>query len=648
MRPTVSKKVVLGFAIVLAMGTIAVLMVYDGLARVGREMRYLAEIREPSYSSTLEIEINLNEIVLGCFAYLRNPEERYRTLVQSDEADVAGFLRRYAHLAATEAERKFAARLGVMFEEFHSLADSLMQRRDRQEAAYITVTEYLERADATIDRRLHLTPGDPRTAGKLAALSDLEADLAEVAFWLANYQRTQDPTVRSAIEANAEEFRATFARLNTLRLTPREATEVEAVGEMFDLTMVAAGEVLEIEDDLRRGSARFLELHTRLDSLLDEEIQPLGLQQLYQPRRAAGQAMASVLRRAQWLVPAVLMAAMLVAAVLIYSVVNPLRRLKAGTEALAAGDLSHRIVVPNRDEFGDLADEFNRMAERLQGTTVSKEALERSERRLRRMVKRLRREIGERIRAEAEGARLETSLRRAETMSVMGTLVAGVAHEVRNPLFGMLSVLDAMEARFADRADLQPYSTVLREEAGRLNRLMQELIEYGRPPHRELAPAALGEVLAEALRHNEPLAAEAGVRLVGHIPPELPPVALDRDRLLRVFQNLLENAIQHSRPEAEVVLESRALGGNGDRWIECVIADSGPGFRPEDLPHVFEPFFSRRRGGTGLGLSIVQRIAGEHGGEIVAANRPEGGAMMTVRLPVHREPAIPEAGNGAL
>jgi signal transduction histidine kinase len=259
------------------------------------------------------------------------------------------------------------------------------------------------------------------------------------------------------------------------------------------------------------------------------------------------------------------------------------------------------------------------------------------------MVRRLRREIADRIRTEAERARLETSLRRAETMSAMGALVAGVAHEVRNPLFGVLSVLDAMEARLGEQKELQRYFPMLRDEAGRLTRLMQELMEYGKPPNRELTPGPVQEVLAAALRHNQPAASANGVRLVGRIPEALPPVRLDRDRLFRVFHNLLENAIQHSRPNDEVVLEIRILGNDGERWIECLVADSGPGFSAGDLPHVFEPFFTRRRGGTGLGLSIVQQIAHEHGGDIVAANRLEGGALMTVRLPVPEEETIVEA-----
>ena len=648
MRSSVSLKVVTVLAIVLAMSTIALVVVYDGLSRVGQEMRQLAEIREPSYSATNKIEINLNGMAHAVFAYLRNPEAQHRTKMEFDEADVAVFHARYLELATTDAERNLGHRLWTMFQEFRSLGDSLVQRRERQEAAFTRVAGNLERSDATIDRLLHLTPNTIHTAAKLAALSDLESELAEVAFGLANYQRARAPRFKSSIAGNAAEFRATLARLTSLPLSPPESTQVREIGGMFERTMSAVNEVVVIEDDLQLESARFLELSAKMDDLLDEHIQPLALEQLYQPRRVAGQAMASVLQRAQWLIPAVLVVVTIVAVILIRSVVGPLRRLKAGTEAVGRGDRDHRIAISNDDEFGEVAAEFNRMVERLQATTVSKEALERSERRLRRMVRRLRREIADRIQAEAERARLETSLRRAETMSAMGTLVAGVAHEVRNPLFAIQSVLDAMEARFGERTDLQRYFPVLRDEASRLTRLMQELMEYGKPPNRELTPGTVEEVLAEALRHNQALAATSGVRLVGRIPDALPAVRLDRDRLLRVFQNLLENAIQHSRPNDEVVLETRLLGSNGQRWIEFVVADSGPGFPTDVLPHVFEPFFTRRRGGTGLGLSIVHQIAHEHGGEIVAANRPEGGALMTVRLPACDGEAIAEAVDATL
>ena len=112
---------------------------------------------------------------------------------------------------------------------------------------------------------------------------------------------------------------------------------------------------------------------------------------------------------------------------------------------------------------------------------------------------------------------------------------------------------------------------------------------------------------------------------------------LDRRRLSTVFINLIENAIQHSASGDVVTIDaSRVSEGTGD-WIECVVKDLGPGIPPENLPKIFEPFFSTRRGGTGLGLAIAQKTMEEHGGKLFAENNPERGARMVARFPVPTE-----------
>jgi PAS domain S-box-containing protein len=243
--------------------------------------------------------------------------------------------------------------------------------------------------------------------------------------------------------------------------------------------------------------------------------------------------------------------------------------------------------------------------------------------------------------------RLQESLRRSETMSAMGALVAGVAHEVRNPLFGISATLDAFESRFGSKKDFRRYFDVLQGEVRRLSELMHQLLEYGKPARLDLAEVAADEILAAACAACGPQAELAGVTLVpqsgnsgnsGNRAGGLPPVQVDRGRISQVFLNLLENAIQHSPRGGSVVLraEAAAAAGEPDReGVRFVVEDSGPGFLPGDLHHVFEPFFTRRRGGTGLGLSIVQRIVEQHGGEVTAANRPGGGASIKVFLPLH-------------
>lgn len=227
---------------------------------------------------------------------------------------------------------------------------------------------------------------------------------------------------------------------------------------------------------------------------------------------------------------------------------------------------------------------------------------------------------------------LQESLRRSETMAAMGQLVAGVAHEVRNPLFGISATLDAFETRFGERKEYQNYLGVLRAEAERLNSLMRELLEYGKPHSLHLAEESLSETVARAVENSHAVAERLSVRVENLIEDGAATVLIDSERMVQVFQNLIDNAIQHSPRGGVVRIEARETGSDGDRWIECMISDSGPGFRAEDLPNIFKPFFTRRRGGTGLGLSIVQRIIEEHQGGISLGNREGGGATVQVRL----------------
>jgi len=234
-------------------------------------------------------------------------------------------------------------------------------------------------------------------------------------------------------------------------------------------------------------------------------------------------------------------------------------------------------------------------------------------------------------------AELEASLRQSEMMSLLGSLVAGVAHEVRNPLFGISSILDAFETRFSDRTEYIRYTSVLREEIGRLTVLMEELLEYGKPFRGELYLVSMDEMVSRSIRACMPAAEVAQVSLVGEVEPDLPKIRIDRRRLSKVFVNLIENAIQHSPNGGTVLVQARKLSENKQEWVDCAIRDAGGGILDQDLPKIFEPFFSKRRGGTGLGLAIAQRIMEEHGGKLIAGNNPDVGACMVARFPIPNE-----------
>jgi PAS domain S-box-containing protein len=228
---------------------------------------------------------------------------------------------------------------------------------------------------------------------------------------------------------------------------------------------------------------------------------------------------------------------------------------------------------------------------------------------------------------------MERELRRRETMAAMGTLVAGVAHEVRNPLFGMTALLDAY-AEALSTPDLAEMSASLREQVTRLTHVTRELLEYGTPVNITLVPDSLRELIDEAVAGRAAVALNAGVTLRNEIERGLPPTPMDRTRMRQVFDNLIDNALQHTPARKSITIAAREVQQDERSWIECTVNDEGQGFFIDDLEHVFEPFFTRRERGIGLGMSVVQRIVEEHAGRVSVGNRPEGGAVITVRLPV--------------
>lgn len=225
---------------------------------------------------------------------------------------------------------------------------------------------------------------------------------------------------------------------------------------------------------------------------------------------------------------------------------------------------------------------------------------------------------------------LQARLEQQRQMATMGALVAGVAHEVRNPLFAISATIDALEQKATP--ELSEYFEVLREEIDRMTTLMQDLLAYGRPAAPQFAAVSVLQIVERAARGSAAVANRNGVEIVVDVASDLSVVA-DADRLGRAVENLIMNAIQHSAPESKVSVAGSSGRSGKSGMVSIAIRDRGPGFAPTDLPRIFEPFFSRRKGGTGLGLALVHQIVSEHGGEVRAANREGGGAEVVISIP---------------
>jgi signal transduction histidine kinase len=324
--------------------------------------------------------------------------------------------------------------------------------------------------------------------------------------------------------------------------------------------------------------------------------QQVGSLLAYSPRgqhMAADNTVLERVDRAMWL--AALgggAAAVLVGALMAYSLLRPVRALTAASGALARGKLSERVNEGGSDEIGDLARAFNAMAAALQ---------------------------------QAERQRQD--------------MTADIAHELRNPIAVLQGSLEAVVDGVLPPTseNLQP----LVAQTQLLARLVDDLrtlalADAGRLSL-ERSPTDPAELARAALAHMRPQAEAKGIDLQAELAAGLPRVALDPQRIAQVLGNLLSNAVRHTPPGGRIRLRLQVQAGRG---LVFSVADSGPGISPEALPHIFERFYrvdsarSRAEGGTGLGLSIARQLVRAHGGEIWAANQPGQGAEISFSLPL--------------
>jgi signal transduction histidine kinase len=251
-------------------------------------------------------------------------------------------------------------------------------------------------------------------------------------------------------------------------------------------------------------------------------------------------------------------------------------------------------------------------------------------------------ELGRQLSSALENVLLlDTVLRlsQSEKLAALGQFVAGIAHELNNPLQGVLGHLELLRTTGAFPKALRRDMQLVYREADRAAKIVRNLLVFAGSRRLVRRRTSVNATISRVLALRAPALRAAGIEVVRHHEEGLPRIKADPLLIQQAMLNIVLNAEQAIGTGGRIESHTSVVEQNGTRLVVVRIRDTGPGIPPSALPRVFEPFYTTKEvgSGTGLGLAITYGIIQEHGGEIIASNHPEGGAVFTVQLPVETE-----------
>ena len=227
---------------------------------------------------------------------------------------------------------------------------------------------------------------------------------------------------------------------------------------------------------------------------------------------------------------------------------------------------------------------------------------------------------------------LQEQVQRTERLASVGRLAAGVAHEIRNPLGSLKGFLQYFQRKLPLNDQDKAYLSVMMNEVDRLNTVVSNLLEFARPKEPVFEDAQIADMLDHVLTLLHRDCEAKRLRLFREWPDALPLIRLDHDQITQVLLNILLNAIQATEPGGEIHVSAAIL--NEINMLEIAVRDTGAGIAADDLPHIFDPFFSTKKQGNGLGLAIAHTIIEQHRGEMLVDSERGRGSTFRIRLPL--------------
>lgn len=242
-----------------------------------------------------------------------------------------------------------------------------------------------------------------------------------------------------------------------------------------------------------------------------------------------------------------------------------------------------------------------------------------------------------------EMKKLEIRIRQVERMAALGTLAAGLSHEIRNPLSAIKTFVQLLPRKIEKPGFLERFQRTVPREINRINQLIEDLLDLARPPKYQFSKTNIRSLLKETIDFMEAELQTHNIQCVCNLPEDLPHIRADSAQLIKAFQNLIQNATQAMQSGGELTIEAcfeerdpltRSPAENRNGSVKVSFQDTGPGIPEEVLRNIFNPFFTTKDKGTGLGLAITHKVVTEHGGQIEVTSDGRSGTRFIVGLPI--------------
>ena len=651
----IASKIWLAVGMLVALSVVSTAVVYWRLADIGRHLSHMSTVAQPVSAAAYEMEINAIGTGMGVLKYLHRADPAHRERFERDQADFERFQRLYRERVWSDEARRFGDQARLVYEDFRETGRRLIAIKDRQVDAVRRFSEIAREINLLIDDDLRaaIDPNSPRAWERVALGKKMRSELAEIGLLLAGYLLgASEPAAVREIREEAHGFQQAVQKRADLATTPAERAWSRDIASAFDRLMPIIDETIAIDRDTEALLLEFVALRTRLDVLLDDEIQIMARAELERSEARARTSTDNATTTLAMLAVLGLVLAVLVAIRLSRSVINPIRALAEGTEKLRRGDWTQRVVVGQRDELGDLAGAFNTMAATL---SEKQGALERAKMDLEERVAERTQEldgINHQLKARlemqraAEVALLETKEAAELASRTKSEFLANMSHELRTPLNAIIGFSEIMQQQTFGPLGNEAYTGYIadiRDSGYHLLSLINDIldlskIEAGRYELNE-EELDVGIVVSRCVNLIKERIKEASLVLAIDVSKEPFALRADERAVKQMLLNLLSNAVKFTPAGGRVDVGAAV---DADGALALSVGDTGIGIAKENLAKVMEPFgqadssLARKYEGSGLGLPLTEKLIRLHGGELELESEPGRGTRVTLRFPPER------------